>query len=72
MQRRARKEPLPLHILALGNMVEGLEGRAICCESIFIDINLDRSLDMDSNCILVALFGLFLCNMHYHYVHGEF
>ena len=44
----------------------------------FIEINPDRSLDMDLNCIRVALFRLvfffFFCVifMHYHYVHGEF
>ena len=58
IQRRARREPLPLHVMALGNTVEGLEGPAICCESIFIKINPDKSLGMDSDCILVALFGL--------------
>ena len=40
----------------------------------FIEINLDRSLGMDSNRIIAALFGFFffvICT-HYHYVHGEF
>ena len=58
IKMRARREPLPLHVLALGNTVEGFEGRAIYCESIFIEINPDISLGMDLNCILVALFGL--------------
>ena len=35
---------------------EGLEGQAICCESFFIKINQDRSLGMDSNCILIGFF----------------
>ena len=59
VQRRARREPLPLLVLALGNTVEGLEGRAIYCESFFIEIDLNRTLGMDSNCIIVALFRLF-------------
>ena len=49
----------------------------------FIEINPDISLGMDLNCILVALFKLFVClyflflffcviYTHNHYVHGEF
>ena len=74
VQRRAQREPLLLLVLALGNTVEGLEGQAICCKAFFIEINPDISLGMDSNCILVALFGLFFCVIctHNHYVHGEF
>ena len=59
VHRRARRESLPLLVLALGNTVEGLDGGAICCKSFFIEINPDRSLGMDSKCILVALFRLF-------------
>ena len=68
------KRATPSFVLALGNTVESLEGQAIYCESIFIEINPDLSLGMDSNCIFVALFGLFFCVIctHYHYVHGEF
>ena len=58
VQRRARREPLPLLVLALGNTVKGLEDQAICYKSFFIEINPDKSLGMDSNCILIALFGL--------------
>ena len=67
VQRTARREPLPLLVLALGNTIEGLEGRAICCELFFNEINLDKSLGIDSNCILVALFRLFFfffCNLY--------
>ena len=40
----------------------------------FIEINPDRSLGMDSNYILVALFGLIFCVIctHNHYVNREF
>ena len=59
----------------IGEYGEGLEGRVICYKSFFfIEINLDRSLGMDSNCILVALFRLFFCVIctYNHYIHGEF
>ena len=42
----------------------------------FFEINLDISLGMDSNCILIALFELCVCVFfvicaHYHHVHGN-
>ena len=73
IQMRAGREPLPFLIMELGNTVEDLEGRAICCESFFffIEINADISLGMDSNYTLITLFRLVFCT-HYHYIHGEF
>ena len=69
------KRVTPSSRSGIGEYGRGLGGSSNLLQIIFfIEINLDRSLGMDSNCILVALFRLFFCVIctHNHYVHGEF